>query len=132
MVGALASVGELDSWIPCACRPCLGLCPRSSLPYFLLLSCYYSCVCFFLLLHPNCSHARGILCGIHTSCMWSLFPTAHAKWYVVFRSVNNSYWPKSALSLVQIITTTYMSSFTSVQCYFYLLSHNNNVGPVYG
>ena len=36
---------------------------------------HYFCVCFFLLLHSWCSHARGILCEDHTP-----FPIAHAKW----------------------------------------------------
>ena len=26
------------------------------------------------------SHARGILCGIHTTCMGSPFPAHHAEW----------------------------------------------------
>ena len=32
-------------------------CPRSFLPYFILLFNYYSCLCSYLLLHPCCSHA---------------------------------------------------------------------------
>ena len=34
----------------------------------------HSCVCSYLILHLCCSHARGIQCGIHSSCMASLFP----------------------------------------------------------
>ena len=43
-----------------------------------------SCVCFFLLFHPCCSHARGILCGIHTLCMGSPFPAVHARLSLIF------------------------------------------------
>ena len=80
---------------------CLGLssqCIRSFLPYFLLLLYCVSCVCFFLFFHPCYSHVRGILCGIHTSCMISPFPTVYAKWSLEFWSVNYSYCPKPALS----------------------------------
>ena len=59
--------------------------PRYFLPYFILPFNYYSCVCFFLLLHPCCFHARGILREIHTSCMGSPFPV-HAEWSLVFWS----------------------------------------------
>ena len=47
---------------------------------------YYSCVCFILLFHSCCSHARGILCGILTSCMGSPFPIVNAEWSHVFWS----------------------------------------------
>ena len=60
-------------------------CPRFSLPDFLLLS-HYSCVCFFLLLHPCCFHARSIPCGIHTPCMEAPFPAVHTRWSLVFLS----------------------------------------------
>ena len=38
--------------------------------------CYYSRV---FLLHPCCSHARCILCGIHTPCMGAPFPATNAR-----------------------------------------------------
>ena len=64
---------------------------------------YYSLaiilVCFFLF-HPSCSHPRGILCGIYTSCMESPVPAVCVKLSLVFWFVNNSYWRKIALSLV--------------------------------
>ena len=63
----------------------LPSCPLSFLPYFILLFNYYSCVCFFLLFHPCCSHARGILCGIHTSCMGSALPIVYAEWIMLCR-----------------------------------------------
>ena len=59
--------------------------PRSFLPYFMQLS-YYSGVYFFFLFHTCCSHARGILCGIHTSFMGSSFLIGHAKWSLIFWS----------------------------------------------
>ena len=72
---------------------------------FLLLSCiilvYYSRVCFFLLLHPGCSHVRGILCGIHTPCMGSLFPIVCAELsLIVFLSfwIMLSRWVRTALN----------------------------------
>ena len=34
---------------------------------------------------------REVLCGIHILCMGSPFPIVHAKWSLVFWSVNNSY-----------------------------------------
>ena len=49
------------------------LCPRSFLSDFLLL------YCDFPQLHPNCYHARGKLCGIHTSCMGSSFSIVHTE-----------------------------------------------------
>ena len=69
-------------------RLCQTFPPRDHFPFFhifLLLFCYYSCVCFLLLLHPRCSHARGILCGIHTSCMGSAFAASHTTRCLVFR-----------------------------------------------
>ena len=57
---------------------------------------------FFCLLHLCYSHVRGILCGMHTSCMGSLFPIVHAKLSLVFRFLNNSYLHKTALSPVII------------------------------
>ena len=33
---------------------------------------------------PCCSHARGILCGIHTPCMGSPFPSVHTRWYLLY------------------------------------------------
>ena len=57
-------------------------------PTFLFHISYYyvSYVCSFLLFHPCCSHARGILCGIHTSCMGSPLSVVHAKWCLAFLS----------------------------------------------
>ena len=46
--------------------PRLGLFPFVPMflsSVFLTSLLHYSCVCFFLLLHPCCSHARGTLCG---------------------------------------------------------------------
>ena len=85
-------------------RSCSGLflsyCPRPFLLHFILLFYYYSCVCFFLL-YTYCSHARGILCGMHTPCIWSPFPTVYAKWSLVFRSfATSSQRLKTALRLV--------------------------------
>ena len=40
---------------------------------FIATPLHYSCVCFFLLLHLRCFHARGILCEIHTLCIGSPF-----------------------------------------------------------
>ena len=37
-------------------------------------------------IHPCCSHARGILCIRHTSCMGFSFPAVYANWSLVFRS----------------------------------------------
>ena len=85
-------------------RPCLGLFPLCAHGPLFQIS-YYSLAllfCFFLLLHPCCSHAQCILCGIHTPCIGSPFPAVHAKWSLVFQSVNNSYWPKASLSPVLI------------------------------
>ena len=62
----------------------VGICPRTFLPHFILLLCYFSYVCFLLMFHPCCSHARGILCGIHTS-----LSIVHAKSSLVFRSLND-------------------------------------------
>ena len=59
-------------------------CLRSFLPDFLLLYCYYACICSYFLLHPCLSHARGILCGIHTSCMRSPVSTVHTRCSLVF------------------------------------------------
>ena len=74
-------------------------CPRSFLPYFLLFSCHYYRVRFFLLLHPLCSHARGILCRIHTPCMGSPFHAVHTKWSLVSFATSSPRL-KTALSLV--------------------------------
>ena len=64
---------------------CLGLFPF--VPPFLssrfLTILHYSCVCFFLLLHPYRFHARDVLCGIHTSCICSPFPIVQADWSLV-------------------------------------------------
>ena len=60
-------------------------CPRSFLPYFILLFNYYSCVCFFLFLHSRRFHARDILCGIHTPCTGSPLPASYTRWSLVFR-----------------------------------------------
>ena len=46
---------------------------------------YYSYVCPFLLHHFCCSHARGILCGIHTPCMGSPLPAGYTRWSLEFR-----------------------------------------------
>ena len=73
MVEGLASLGELNSQILSTSKALFWdisplQCPRFCLPYFTLLFDYYSCVCSYLFLRPCCFHARGILCGIHTSC----------------------------------------------------------------
>ena len=59
--------------------------PRSFLSDFLLLYYYYACVCLFLLLHPCCSHARGILCEIHTPCMGFSLAACYTRWSLTFR-----------------------------------------------
>lgn len=59
-------------------RPCLRV-------FSLLLSCYYCCVCFFILFHSYCSHASGILCEIYTPCMGSSFSTLHTRLSVISR-----------------------------------------------
>ena len=70
-------------------------CPCFFLPDFLKFS-HYFCVCFFLLLHPCCSHTRGILCGIHTSCMGSPF---HAEWsLVIFLGITRKRLIRTALN----------------------------------
>ena len=89
MVGGLVSLDELYIQALIASLALFGTfpplqCPRSFLPYFILLFNYYSCVCSYLLLHPCCFHARGILCGIQTSCMRSPFPTVHTRCSLVF------------------------------------------------
>ena len=69
----------------CANCPCLGLFPFVATFQILHDSYYYSRVCPYLLLRPCCSHARSMLCGIHTPCMGSPFPAVHARWSRVFR-----------------------------------------------
>ena len=87
-----------------------------------MLVYYYSCVCFFLLLHSCCSHARGILRGIHTLCMGSLFPIVHAKWYNVLRSFRTtSYWTKTALNFVKIIKNN-NPSYNDSNCYWMIVT----------
>ena len=76
---------------------------RAHVPFFKIS--YYPLViifvCSFLLFHPWCSHARGILCRIHTSCMGSPFPIVHTKLSLLFRSLAPSSQPLStALSLL--------------------------------
>ena len=84
-------------------RPCLGLFPfivPTFSPFKFHLFYYYSCVCFFLLLHLYCSHTRGYththlhtpthldtqtLTQTHTGT-GSPFPSVHAKWSLIFRS----------------------------------------------
>ena len=89
MVGGLAFLGELNSYSLNASQALFGTYPlRAHVPFF-QISCYSLAlflVCFFLLLHPYCSHARGILCGINTSSMGSPFPIVHAEWCLVFQS----------------------------------------------
>ena len=67
-------------------------CPCSLLPYFILLFYHDSGVCCFHLVSPLLfpRARRYILCGIHAPCTGFPFPTVHAKWSPVFRSVNNS------------------------------------------
>ena len=40
-------------------------------------------LCFFLLIHPYCSHARGILCGIHASCILNGLYFSLLKLYII-------------------------------------------------
>ena len=79
--------------------------PTFIFSYFILLYYYDSCVCFFLLIHNYCSHALGILCGIHTSCIWSPFPVVHGRWSLIFWSLRIMLvtWKKTALNLLEII-----------------------------
>ena len=72
-------------------RLCLGIFPF--VPKFLFFPDFLLLVLFFCLLLPlaspllfgACSHARSILCEIHTLCMRSPFPIVHAEWFHVFR-----------------------------------------------
>ena len=71
----------INTWVviifglwPCGCTfdslrtyPCLVQVPEHS--------------CYYLVWE---SHARDILCGIHTPCMRSSFPVVYAKWSFVF------------------------------------------------
>ena len=59
-------------------------------------------VCFSLLFHTCFSHAWGILCGIHTSCMGSPFTVVHAdpEW---FRMTVLCCVEKKCLKLTKII-----------------------------
>ena len=67
-------------------------------------------VCFFNLLHPYCYHARGILCGVYTSCMGSLILIVHAEWSHVFQYfTTSSQRPKTAISQIIIIITKIIS-----------------------
>ena len=105
MVKGVATLGKRNSYKSSALVSlCIGL--FFLVPTFLscrpLAAIFLSCICFFLLLHPFCSHARGILCGIHTTYVGSPFPIVYAKWSLVLRSVNNSYSHKTALSPVLI------------------------------
>ena len=79
--------------------PCLGLFPFVS-SFF--SSRFLTILLWFLyLLHPRCFHTRGILCGIHTSCIRAPFSIAHAKWSLVFRSFGtNLYWLKAYVIII--------------------------------
>ena len=81
-------IGPL-SWLGLVCDFSPS-CPRLFLPDFLILSCYYSgvCFCFFLLFHSYYSHARGILSGLHTSCMGSPFLIAIGVLYIEAKWLN--------------------------------------------
>ena len=88
-LGASESLRELNSWIFKLVRSCLRLsppCPLSFVLYFVLLYCHDSCVCLLLLFHPFCFRVRGILYGIHTSCMGSPFYAVHTKWSLAFKT----------------------------------------------
>ena len=81
--------------IPSASRVLFGTfpssCPLSFFPYFLLLSYNYPGV-FLLLSPPCCSHAQGVLCGLHTSCMGSPFPIYYTKWSPLYFSLSGLYF----------------------------------------
>ena len=114
MVEGLTPLREIRSWLLSASwalfRTFPPSYPCSSLPNFLLLFHYYCAVCFFLLLHPCCSHVWGILCGKHTACMISQFPIIYAKWSLVFQSFTMSLqWLKTSLSLIYIYIIWYFN-----------------------
>ena len=83
-------------------RPCLGHFPPYSAHVPFLDFSYYSLLYMILVYaSPCCSHARGILCGIHTSIVESPFSIVHAKWSLVFWSfATSSQRLSTALSLV--------------------------------
>ena len=53
--------------------------------YFVQLFCHYSDMWFFFLSDPCCSHALGILCGIHTYGIGSLLLAFRTRWSLAFR-----------------------------------------------
>ena len=77
--GSCLSGSIIQLWSSVPCVRFSSSCPRSFLSYLSPISCYYSGVCFFLLFHSCCSHARGILCEIHNSCMGSPFPIVYTE-----------------------------------------------------
>ena len=85
--------------------PCLGLflfVPAFlSSRFFATLLLLLLCLFLPLVSHPCCCHARGILCGMHTSCMGSPYPIFHAKWPLVIR------WPCTNKILIIITINIY-------------------------
>ena len=79
--------------------------------------------------HPCCSHARGILCEIHTSCMGVPFPTVYAKWSTVFQSFptsprlyyNNNNNNNINISVLQVASVFYYLCVVALQCILPLL-----------
>ena len=52
--------------------------------YFLTITLVSAPISCSPLVVPPCSHARGILCWIHTSCTGSPFPSVHTRCSLVF------------------------------------------------
>ena len=78
-------------------RPCLRL--YFHISFFQISKIFFA----IILMSASCFAltARGILCGIHTSCIGSPFPTVLTKWSLVFRSFATfSLRLKTALILV--------------------------------
>ena len=89
-------------------RPCFEHSwPRSILPNFLLLSCYYSSVWFFFL----AVLMVDTLCGLHNSCIGYLFPAAHTRWFLVFRGEMSTAEALLSKSTVGFITVIKLKDF---------------------
>ena len=108
-----------------------ALYPRSFLPDFILLFNYYYCVSFSLQFHYCYSHTRGILFGIHSSCMGFPFAIVHAEWSLVFWSfrimlcrVEKNFKltnKNSNNNLIRAILCSFQISYFSTDVFFLLL-----------
>ena len=116
MAGGLASLGSSIVRSSALVRPYLGRFPfieSTTLP-----SIFHSCG----------FHARGVLCGMHTSCLVSPFLIVYAKWSLVFRSVETTlYWLKAAFSPLYNNNTTLYWLKTALSPLYY--NDNNNTNP---